>query len=388
VLKEHLADPPSLSFGSTPTGSTSADSPQAVTVLNAGNAALKFLPPSSGTVISSGFVLNSGVPSACPVSGSGSATLTAGAICQLSVSFAPNAIRAFTGSLWLTDNNLYPVNPSYTTQRIALSGTGTRITPTITWATPASITYGTSLSSKQLNASSKVAGKFTYAPAAGAVLGAGQQVLTVTLTPTNSALYTTASASVTLTVNQATPTITWPKPAAITYGTALSKAQLNATASVPGAFVYTPAVGTVLAAGNQTLTVTFTPTDSADYATTTTAVVLTVNKATPVITWPTPAAIVAGTPLSSTQLDATASVPGVFVYYPAAGTVLAAGSQTLSTTFTPTDSTDYNTATGSVTLQVTKSSVLINSTSSLKPSVYGDSVTWTFTFVGGGITPT
>jgi Bacterial Ig-like domain (group 3) len=32
--------------------------------------------------------------------------------------------------------------------------------------------------------------------------------------------------------------------------------------------------------------------------------------------------------------------------------------------------------------------VLINSTSSLKPSVYGDNVTWTFTFIGGGITPT
>ena len=65
---------------------------------------------------------------------------------------------------------------------------------------------------------------------------------------------------------KATPTITWPTPADITYGTALGATQLNATASVPGTFVYTPAAGTVLNAGRgQTLSVTFTPTDAANY---------------------------------------------------------------------------------------------------------------------------
>ena len=49
------------------------------------------------------------------------------------------------------------------------------------------------------------------------------------------------------------PTITWNTPAAITYGTALSSTQLSATANVPGTFVYTPAAGTVLKAGKQTL---------------------------------------------------------------------------------------------------------------------------------------
>ncbi len=42
----------------------------------------------------------------------------------------------------------------------------------------------------------------------------------------------------------------------------------------------------------------------------------------PVITWPTPKSIIFGTPLSGTQLDATANVAGSFVYSPAAGTVL------------------------------------------------------------------
>jgi hypothetical protein len=43
-----------------------------------------------------------------------------------------------------------------------------------------------------------------------------------------------------------TPTITWNTPASITYGTALSSTQLNATASVPGTFAYSPAAGSIL----------------------------------------------------------------------------------------------------------------------------------------------
>ena len=45
----------------------------------------------------------------------------------------------------------------------------------------------------------------------------------------------------TITVTQATPTITWATPAAITYGTALSGTQLNAITQplVAGTFAYT-----------------------------------------------------------------------------------------------------------------------------------------------------
>jgi DNA-binding beta-propeller fold protein YncE len=71
------------------------------------------------------------------------------------------------------------------------------------------------------------------------------------------------------------PTITWDKPAAITYRTALSAAQLNASASVPGSFSYTSPLGTVLNVGTgQTLSVTFTPTDSANYNPTTKTVTI------------------------------------------------------------------------------------------------------------------
>jgi hypothetical protein len=149
-----------------------------------------------------------------------------------------------------------------------------------------------------------------------------------------------------------TPTITWTAPAAINYGAALSAAQLDASANTAGSFIYSPALGTVLTAGNQSLSVTFTPSDTTDYNTATGSVVLTVNKVTPTITWAAPAAITSGTPLSATQLDATANTAGSFTYSPALGTVLGAGSQTLSVTFKPSNAIDYNSATGSVVLTV------------------------------------
>jgi hypothetical protein len=158
------------------------------------------------------------------------------------------------------------------------------------------------------------------------------------------------------TVNQATPTITWSNPANITYGTALSGTQLNAFASVPGTFVYTPPSGTVLSTGdNQTLHVAFTPTDIANYSTTSKDVYINVTKATPTITWSNPANITYGIALSSTQLNASASVSGSFVYTPSEGTVLSAGnSQTLHVDFTPTDTNNYSTASKDVYINVTK----------------------------------
>jgi len=153
-----------------------------------------------------------------------------------------------------------------------------------------------------------------------------------------------------------TPSITWVTPAAITYGTALNSTQLNATASVAGSFSYSPAAGTILSAGAQTLTVTFTPTDTTHYTTATATVSLTVNKATPAITWPTPSNIVAGTALSDAQLDATTTIGGTFTYSPASGNVMnSTGYFTLSTTFTPSDTTDYTTATATAPLFVVSS---------------------------------
>jgi sugar lactone lactonase YvrE len=108
------------------------------------------------------------------------------------------------------------------------------------------------------------------------------------------------------------------------------------------------------------------------------------GQAVPTITWKAPAAITYGTALSATQLNATASVPGTFAYSPATGTVLAAGSQTLSVTFTPTNTTNYSTATAQVTLQVNKAATSISFSANPAKPMQGQSDLLTATVTGAG----
>ena len=80
---------------------------------------------------------------------------------------------------------------------------------------------------------------------------------------------------------------------------------------------------------------------------------LTVSQVMPVVTWATPRAVAAGTALSSTQLNATCTVPGTFTYTPDVGEVLPLGSNTLSVHFAPAEPVTYGTpADKTVTLTV------------------------------------
>jgi hypothetical protein len=247
-----------------------------------------------------------------------------------------------------------------------------RAIPTISWATPAGITYGTPLSGIQLNATASspsapngLPGTFMYQPAAGTVLSAGQQTLTVVFTPADLVDYAPSTKSVSILVGQATPTIAWaPAVPSIIYGTPLGAQQLNATATgvggvfLTGTFVYTPAAGTVLNAGTQTLNVAFNPSNT-NYGSARSTATITVTQATPTLTWPTPANLAYGVPLGTTQLNAVAAgingiaLPGTYVYTPAAGALLNPGPQTLSVTFTPTDAVDYTNVSSTVTLTIT-----------------------------------
>jgi hypothetical protein len=174
-----------------------------------------------------------------------------------------------------------------------------KATPKITWAAPAAITYGTALSSTQLNARSPVAGDFTYTPAAGTVEPVGSDMLSVTFAPSDTSDYNHATATVQVTVNKVTPSINWPTPTAITAGTALSSTQLDATSPVAGTFVYTPPAGTVLAAGSHTLLVTLTPADPADYTTVIDVVQLNVNSAGSTATTTTLSVVSNGAPVTT-----------------------------------------------------------------------------------------
>jgi hypothetical protein len=112
-------------------------------------------------------------------------------------------------------------------------------------------------------------------------------------------------------------------------------------------------------------------------------------KATPAIAWAKPTAIPYGTALSATQLNATSGgIAGSFVYTPAAGTVLIAGPQTLSVIFTPTDTADYNLASGTVVLAVGQVASAISVTSSSSESLLQNAVTLTATVAATGGTPT
>jgi hypothetical protein len=90
---------------------------------------------------------------------------------------------------------------------------------------------------------------------------------------------------------------------------------------------------------------------------------LIINRAQPVLNWTAPAAITAGTPLGAAQLNATATglggigLTGTFVYLPAAGTMLTAGTQPLSAEFFPTDG-NYARAITTVSLTVLPASNL------------------------------
>lgn len=238
--------------------------------------------------------------------------------------------------------------------------------PAITWAAPDAITYGTPLSATQLNAAAGVPGTFAYAPAIDSVLAAGSQTLSVTFSPTDTVNYTTASQSVTLAVAKAPLSISAndaskpegePNPvfaaayagfvngdtAAVVSGLTLST---TATTSSPaGTYLIVPADASAdnyaISFQSGTLTITGPP------------------KTAPVITWVPPDPITYGTPLSATQLNATADVPGSFSYDPAAGTVPGAGPKTLTMTFTPTDAVNYSTASASVGLTVQRASLTV-----------------------------
>jgi DNA/RNA endonuclease G (NUC1) len=83
------------------------------------------------------------------------------------------------------------------------------VTPTLAWAPPADIVYGTALGASQLNATSTVQGSFSFTPPAGTVLNAGPgQTIAVTFTPNDPSNYTSATATVTINVLKANPTVT------------------------------------------------------------------------------------------------------------------------------------------------------------------------------------
>ena len=292
--------------------------------------------------------------------------------------FAPTPAGTYSESVTFTPNDTTDYNTVTGTASITVNS---KTTPTVTvWPTAGAITYGQTLASSTLSpvtaavpGNASVAGTFTWTTPATAP-GAGTDSESVTFTPTDTTDYNTVTGSVAVTVAKATPTIATPPTAsAVSVGQPLSGSTLSpvtaavpGNASVPGTFAWTTP-GTVPGAGTDSESVTFTPTDTTDYNTVIFTVSVSVNnKTTPTVTaWPTAGAIIYGQTLASSTLSpvtaavpGNASVPGTFTWTNSA-TVPGAGTPSESVTFTPTDTTDYNTVTGTVTVTVNKATPTI-----------------------------
>ena len=211
------------------------------------------------------------------------------------------------------------------------------------WATPASVVYGTALSSAQLDASATVPGTYVYSPAAGTVPTTGTHTLSLTFTPASMAYPATnltvqlgvQPAPLTVTASNATRVVGTTNPVfAGTLNGVVNSDNLTATFvttatsnSPAGTYPITP----VLSDPNQRL---------ANYTVTTNVGTLTIvptNYYT--VNWVTPASVTYGTALGAGQLNAGASITGTYAYSPTAGTVLTAGTHSLSLTFTPNSGT-------------------------------------------------
>lgn len=173
-------------------------------------------------------------------------------------------------------------------------------------------------------------------------------------------------------VNRALPTVTFPTPSPIVYGTDLSFV-LVAYASEPGSFsYYTDASysaqvfsNTILTPKQYTIYSVFKPPDQVNFMQAFANIDLSVNRITPSLVFPTLPSIDYGTQLES-SLIATTNVPGKIDYYLDANrtlpvntfTALTPGTYTIYAVLTPTDTFSYSQFSLSQTLTVNSAPII------------------------------
>jgi hypothetical protein len=313
------------------------------------------------------------------------------------------------GSYSITFSSEALTATNYTFSYVSGTLTVSQASQAITFNAPASpVNYGVSPISLGATASSGLAVTFSVSSGPCTVSGStltvsGAGTCVVAANQAGNADYTAAATvSHSIAVNAAVLTVT-PNNASRAYGAAnpsftasfsgfvngdtlsvLSGApSLTATAtptSAPGSYTITSAAGT-LAASNYTFS----------FANGT----LTVSVATQTITFTAPVSPVTYG-VSPISLSATAS-SGLSVTFSISSGPCGVSGSTLTVTGAGTcvvaanqpGNADYTAAAAVVqSLVINKESVIVNSMSSLSPSIYGDNVGLTFTLTGGGVTPT
>jgi hypothetical protein len=217
------------------------------------------------------------------------------------------------------------------------------------------------------------AGAFT-APNAGP----GKTVLVsgLTLSGTDAPNYALTQPTLTAAIAPANPVVTiWPTASAITYGQSLAACTLSGGSATPlGTFAFTTP-STAPNAGTALQSVTYTPTDTADYNTASSTVSVTVNKANPVVTtWPTASAITYGQSLAASTLSGGSASPAGIFAFTTPSTAPSAGTALQGVTYTPTDIADYNTASTTVSVTVNKANPVVTTWPTASAITYGQSL--------------
>jgi len=298
------------------------------------------------------------------------------------VTITPTVTGNFTGGVW---NGLVTFNEAAASVYLRASSGGlsgnsnsfaveAKTIPTVTtWPTTNAITYGQAAGASTLSGgSASVPGSFTFINPS-AILPAGTNSVAVIFTPTDSESYGTVEGMVDLVVAKATPTVSaWPTATSIVYGQALSASTLSGgTASIAGTFAFVSPT-TTPNPGSYNAAVRFTPVDSNNHHPVDGSVTVDVAKATPIVSaWPTASGMVYGQPLSASVLTGgTASVAGTFAFN-APATTPNAGIYSAAVTFTPTDTTNYNTVGGNVNVVVAKATPVVHTWPTASAIEYG-----------------
>ena len=180
-----------------------------------------------------------------------------------------------------------------------------------------------------------------------------------------------SSATADFVVDRKVPVVEWNTPLPIVYGTALNGAQLNARGYTDaglnhGNLVYSMAWGSVPNAGTHTVSVTFTPWDTAHYTTATASVSLVVNRANPLVEVYGYTVPYGGTPKSVTGrvIDNGNTYPGLLplniTYNGSPDAPVNAGTYEVVGSYP--GNANYNAATGSTTLTIEKAAATVTAT--------------------------
>jgi alpha-tubulin suppressor-like RCC1 family protein len=240
---------------------------------------------------------------------------------------------------------------------------------------PSGISYGESLASYPLlEGTASVPGTFAFEDPS-TIPNAGDSTHNLVFTPADNEHYQPVTVAMEIRVSKATPAlVALPTATTLIHGQTLAEATLaNGITSVSGTFTFSSTAG--VSAGTTRQTVTFTPDDTTNYNAFTTELDVTVELATPsILTSPTASPIAAGQTLTSSTLNGgVASVEGTFTWENS-NTAPDTGTTTQNFVFTPNDTTNYNSTSGTVSVTVNKAAPTLTSPPTASAITYGQSL--------------